>query len=201
MFDKDTLAVCGTEIGLIREHYGNHCAARSGVPLINHIAEGVAILNHIGATVEAVKAYMLHPLVQSDFDLKRFFNQEFYTSGGPMIQPRVLLLMMEYRNQANNWLSDKVYRLMPHEDGFVEGMVLARFDTKPTSGPLTPVKHMLIADKVQNYKDFRTHHAGTHQRAVELDLYFRTWLDALGVSMEQFYELCAVIDNAKRSWA
>jgi hypothetical protein len=56
---------------------------------------------------------------------------------------------------------------------------------------------MLIADKVQNFKDFRTYHADSHSRRQELDVYFRQWLAALGMSMEQFSELCAVIEASK----
>ena len=41
---------------------------------------------------------------------------------------------------------------------------------------------MLIADKVQNRKDFLKYHYGTHKKSVELDIYFKNWLRALNVT-------------------
>ena len=40
----------------VEEFYLNQCAKRSGVPLINHIDEGLAILNVIGASKKAREA-------------------------------------------------------------------------------------------------------------------------------------------------
>ncbi|MNV74432.1 hypothetical protein D3C71_1676480 [compost metagenome] len=55
---------------------------------------------------------------------------------------------------------------------------------------------MLIADKVQNRKDFLAHHSGTHPRRAELDHYFKVWLRALDVDEDEFSALCAAIDSA-----
>ena len=48
---------------------------------------------------------------------------------------------------------------------------------------------MLIADKVQNRKDFMMYHLHTHQRSKELEKYFNQWLNKLSVSEEMFYFL------------
>ena len=45
---------------------------------------------------------------------------------------------------------------------------------------------MLIADKIQNRKDFQLYHLGTHTRSEQLDQYFKNWLEKLEVS-EDFY--------------
>ena len=45
---------------------------------------------------------------------------------------------------------------------------------------------MLIADKIQNKKDFELYHKGSHPRSMELDHYFNNWLKRLNIS-EAFY--------------
>jgi hypothetical protein len=52
--------------------------------------------------------------------------------------------------------------------------------------PLAAVNTMLVADKIQNRKDFLAQHRANHPRAAELDRYFRLWLERLGVSEETF---------------
>lgn len=56
---------------------------------------------------------------------------------------RVLLLGMEYRYTANNYLSFK-----PADDPI-------------HLSPIAEVNQMLIADKIQNRKDFEIYHKGT----------------------------------------
>lgn len=45
---------------------------------------------------------------------------------------------------------------------------------------------MLIADKVQNYKDFEIYHKSTHPRSKELDQYFKNWLQKLNINTDQY---------------
>ena len=46
---------------------------------------------------------------------------------------------------------------------------------------LPEVRDMLIADKIQNYKDFLFYHKGTHPRSRELEEYFKNWFGILGI--------------------
>lgn len=156
----------------IVEHYGNRKAERSQVPLIKHIEEGIHIIDRLPFSISnkelAAKAFCLHPIYQNEGDL--------YVYGCLMsvqFDSRAVLFAMEYRWRANNWLSDKV--------STKEGVI--RLEGLPDYGSLPHVKAMLIADKVQNYKDFLRHHKDTHPRSAELEIYFRTWLDALGVGL------------------
>jgi len=157
----------------ILAYYNTRTAKRSGVPLMNHINEGLIILNSLGCAEDTMLAFCVHPLFQEDEELKRsvLLGVQYDYS------PNVLLLVMEYRNQANQWLSEKVAT-----------------KTTPASGPLTKVRDMLIADKVQNYKDFLLYHKLTHPRSMQLTLYFQMWLEHLGVSNTQFKELCDEIE-------
>lgn len=166
---KDTV-----EYRYIAKHYGNRVAKRSQVPLINHINEGLVVLDHIGATERAKRAFCMHPLWQADADL---FDNAYLAQ---FIEPQVTVLTMEYRNIANAYLSDKMD---------------APYDIPIKISPLVEVNYMLIADKVQNRKDFITYHKATHARSAQLDLYFNLWLQALGVDSTMYATLCKAIDE------
>lgn len=159
------------EYKLVEQFYGNQRAKRSGVLLMNHIDEGLWVMQKIGATEEAKRAYCLHPLLQNDPDLKANLKRV-----SQVCDPFVIALAMEYRSQANAWLSDKVSRIV---DRMTDEMVI---NGQPTAGPLQDVHDMLVADKIQNYKDFILHHKNTHARTQELDRYFQLWLSKLGVT-------------------
>jgi hypothetical protein len=168
---KDTV-----EYKLISRHYGDKVAKRSQVPLMNHINEGLIVLDRISATDQAKRAFCLHPLLQADTDLK----ENCYLVS--FVEPHVILLTMEYRSVANEFLSDKI---PAHKE-----------DTIRLS-PLFEVNEMLVADKVQNYKDFITYHRDTHTRSKELSEYFLMWLAALDIPAETYNSLCKAIDESK----
>lgn len=168
------------EYQAIKRHYGRRTAARSGVPLIQHIHQGLAVMATVGASLEAMKAYCLHPLFQADSELSTVGL--CYADGNVDGMP--VVLAMEYRHRANAWLSDKVYR---GGDNGVLGT-----DGLPSWGTLVDVKHMLIGDKVQNYSDFLLHHKGSHARSEELELYFSLWFKELGIGERLLGELMEV---------
>ena len=163
------------EYKLIAKHYGDRKAKRSGVPLINHIDEGLIILETLSAVESTKRAFCLHPLFQADEDLQ----ENYYMAS--FVDPHVLLLTMEYRNIANAYLSDKITTTQPLK-----------------LSPLWEVNEMLIADKVQNKKDFVTYHQGTHARSDELSRYFDKWLTALKISPHTYRELCKQIEESKQ---
>jgi hypothetical protein len=160
------------EYRLISRHYGSRVAQRSQVPLINHIDQGLVSLDIIDASQEAKRAFCMHPLWQQDDDL----GEHSYMAN--FIDSYVAMLTMEYRSVANEYLSNRV------NTGHVIRL-----------SPLVEVNHMLIADKVQNRKDFITHHRGTHPRSCELDQYFMDWMQALDISEQMYQELCQQIDQ------
>lgn len=151
---------------LIVEHYALQCAKRSRVPLINHINEGLQILTWLGESQRAKDAFCIHPMLQSDKDLSANWKEV-----ADACDSEVIMLAMEYRSVANEYLSDKVLTIMP------ENVRLS---------PIPAVNNMLIADKVQNRKDFEIYHLGTHPRSNELERYFKVWLHRLGVSEDQY---------------
>lgn len=163
------------EYRLIQIHYGDRTAERSGVPLINHIDEGLIVLDAISATDNSKKAYCIHPFLQKDEDLLKNYPMISRT-----VSTYVMMLAMEYRNIANQWLSDS-----------------ARSPTPPNLSPLFEVNDMLTADKVQNRKDFLKHHLDTHERSDDLNIYFTRWLGALGISQESYRDLCKRIEDER----
>jgi hypothetical protein len=154
-----------TAYELIKEFYGMDVAKRSGIPLINHIDEGLKILDRIGASDTVKEAFCLHPLLQSDEAFNQNKSRDF-----PGVSAPVLLLTMEYRRVANSYLSKNE----------VEDFV---------GFSCEEVKQMLIADKIQNYKDFLLHHYGHHDRSDQLYKYFHNWFDLLGVNYENWEDL------------
>lgn len=159
----------------ISTHYGDRRAERSQVPLINHINEGLMLLSCLGADVIAGQAFCLHPLVQSDDALREFLQRRQDSLDALGVVP--LALAMEYRAVANSYLS-------PHYTGPDDEVALST---------VANVNLMLVADKVQNRKDFERFHLHTHPRARELDGYFKNWLRALGVSESDYRRLSALI--------
>ncbi len=147
------------EYEIIKRYYGDQRTERSKVLLINHIDEGLQVLEAINVSEETKRAYCLHPLFQDDTDLNE--NKALFTR----IEPRVIALVMEYRNIANAYLSK---RKISHLDEI-------------KLSPLEEVNQMLIADKIQNFKDFMQYHFGKHERSQELFEYFKNWFEKLKI--------------------
>ena len=161
---------------LINEYYGDRVAERSKVPLINHIIEGLFILDHLKSSIHAQQAFCIHPIIQKDEDFKK--NNRLLTT----LDPYDVALAVEYRSVANEYLSDK----------FVNQ------DDKIRLSPLKDVNDMLKADKIQNYNDFLTYHSKTHPRALELNDYFINWLSVLGIYFEEFAWWGSELDKQKK---
>jgi hypothetical protein len=153
------------EYKIISDFYGNKVTNRSGVKLLKHIDEGLSILDKIGASEVAKRAYCLHPIVQDDQSLKE--NSHLLKN----IDSDVIISAIEYRSVANEYLSKRVIKS-------IDEIRLS---------PLKDVNDMLIADKIQNRKDFELYHLGKHERSNELDQYFKNWFERLEITNE-FYK-------------
>jgi hypothetical protein len=154
---------------IISEFYGDRTTKRSKVPLMNHIDEGLKILEHLGASEDTKDAYCLHPILQAGDDFRKHRKDDF--TG---VSTHSIILAMEYRRAANSYLSKGKYSDKSMFVGF--------------SCP--EVKEMLIADKVQNFKDFLLYHYLTHPRTEELVDYFNNWFDLLGI---KYLDVVAVL--------
>jgi hypothetical protein len=153
---------------LISAHYGIRTAERSGIPLINHIHEGLVVLDTLDADQDTAEAYCLHPLLQGDDTMLDTAQRYISPSRGPG-QLASLMLALEYRGIANGHLS---HHTTLYDDGSVRPLAIRL-------GPSAQVRQMLIADKVQNRKDFEQHHKASHPRSKQLEAYFKEWFTAL----------------------
>ncbi len=151
---------------------GEECAQRSGVNKMNHIVEGLIILDELNANFITKCAFCIHPIIQSDNDFKQNRHSIHFNID-------TVILGMEYRNKANAFLCT------PKTDHFT-------VNDMPTL-PLIETKQMLIADKIQNKKDFMIHHYGKHQRSEELYTYFNKWLTHLGVDETKYEKMRKMI--------
>ncbi len=157
----------------IQAWYGDKQAERSRVYYMNHIDEGLGILKIIGADLAAAMAFCLHPIVQMDADISDSVKKSIL----PPTPPNWLILAMEYRAVANAYLSQR-------KISSVDEIQLS---------VLPQVNEMLVADKIQNYKDFRLYHKGIHSRSDELDEYFHNWFQRLGLSDNRVEEIIQLI--------
>lgn len=150
----------------VESFYGDQHAKRSGLPLMNHIDEGIFLLRNMQASDLVLAAFCLHPLIQADADLSSNLKSGLLSN----LPVAPLVLAMEYRQWANKHLS-----MHPP-------------NTTLTWGPLGEVKMMLIADKIQNWKDFYIYLRGRESvpNSDRLDSYFAEWGDALGITPRQF---------------
>lgn len=173
------------EYKAIKAFYSDRCAERSGVPLIRHIDEGLDILEMFGATRDAMRSWCIHPLLQHNDALWDISENDILFS----FSPRVVLLAMEYRARANDWLSEKVQKVgATNRYGKLTSAL--SLDGLPSFGVLLEVRDMLVADKIQNYKDFLEYHYGTHNRSEELNRYFLEWLGVLKIDEQEFSWIC-----------
>lgn len=159
----------------VQEYYGDKAAERTQVPYINHIYEGLAILDQIGASLNAKEAYCLHPIYQVE---KKPLEHEIVKKYGDKFDPHSVELALEYRKRANAYLCKRHYQSA---------------DDVVTLSDMPEVNDMLIADKVQNRKDFEVHYESqsdkeTFDRSDRLSQYFKNWLAALGVPEEQYQQ-------------
>lgn len=155
------------EYKLISDYYGDQKAKRSNLYLMNHVDEGIAIMLERGASEDAIKAFIAHPMFQDD---EHFLDCENLESNIVVANcsKKVILLCAEYRKVANAFLCK------PHTDNWDIDQI-----RDVTSIIIKDVHEMLVADKVQNHKDFLQHHALSHPRRSALFSYFNKWFQVL----------------------
>lgn len=165
------------EYNAIKRHYGDRRAARTNLPYMKHIDEGLTLLRTLTEDEVVYKAWCIHPIIQIDESFRIAVDNglNLITNSN-----RALLYAMEYRGIANNFLPYHVGMRYPH------------------SSPLPEVNLMLIVDKIQNWRDARIHLTPVESTAVMLNLeqYFADWRATLDITEELRIKYEAVIEGA-----
>lgn len=170
----------------IADEYAGKTARRSGIPYINHIREGCYLLHLLYAPndAELLDPFCLHPLFQNDARFAALLEDN--ASGITDFPPRAIALAVEYRRVANAYT-------LKHAVRAAEQIELS----------LIPAVHrLLVADKVQNKKDFMKYlyaqhpDRATYRRTADRSVaYFDSWLAALGVSDALYQTLVAHLET------
>ncbi len=142
------------EYNIISAHYGDNTTSH-GVPLMQHINEGIIYLEKMNATPAMIKAWCIHPIVQKDINIDVSFSEGYS-------------LAIEYALRANSYLCT------PNTDYITNARVLQSIMTPMSSECIK----LLITDKVQNYSDLLIYNRD-HPRAEKLERYFSIWLQYL----------------------
>ena len=158
---------------LIESFYGNKQSRRSKQFYMNHIDEGLYILNKLGADSNTKDAWCLHPIFQDDCALINSLTLNYKN-----INSESIIYAMEYRNVANN-------HLPKHKS------------KSPKLSILPEVNLMLIADKIQNCKDFEFYLLEREDVDIKrLSEYFHTeWFPVLNISDDFYFNCLKEINN------
>ncbi|WP_041547547.1 hypothetical protein [Chamaesiphon minutus] len=171
---------------IIQRKYQDKVARRSGVSYMNHIREGAFIVRSIyGNDRDLIEAFCLHPLFQNDKLLSQLLADT--SDDLALISPRAIVLGMEYRRIANSYtIKNKIRNPESIEIGSID-----------------KVHKMLVADKIQNKKDFmkyiyRKHARPSYQKVSQHGLqYFNSWLDRLSVSQDMYDRVVGWVEQSE----
>lgn len=160
---------------IISSAYENKKANRSGMFYMNHIDEGLKILDAycLISGPRISEAWSVHPIVQGDLEL----NAAVRTGLINEIRSDVLCLAMEYRSWANAHLSSHPSKV-------------------PSYGTLSETRYLLIADKIQNRKDFDLYLKGRIPNSERLEEYFKEWFDVLNISEHAYHDVTHLLSYA-----
>lgn len=152
------------------EIYGKLVAKRSKLSYAKHVLEGAEILQDRGVGIDVIKAFLIHPYYQDG----NIFNNPLEST---KFSPEAVALAVEYRWVANNSTS-KVFE----ETG------------KVALSEYPEINEMLVADKVQNRKDFLEFNEN-HINFKLLDAYFKAWLEVLKIPDNEYIRYCKLMQS------
>ncbi len=185
------------EYHLIEKYYGSKTANRSGRPYIEHINQGLIILDAMGANNESKRAWCYHPLVQLDEDLVK--NYKKVKSRNELCDAHIILLAMEYRRLANSYRTthEKRYNHQYRDKQLLsEYTVGTRLDVEIS--PLIEVNQALMADKIQNRYAYERYLKPFQSNMEYLVPYFKFWFEFFQISEETYrnYELILMKEDS-----
>lgn len=151
----------------ISKYLGDEVTWKSKKFKMDHIDEGLAIMEIRNASKYAKSAFCLHPMMQDDCDLRKHRSGKGLSLPDSMVPMRVLINVMDFRSVANE------YKLFSYPRKKIKSV----YDIRKS--PLKDVDEMLIADKVQDRKDFEVY--GVYGDEKDHAEYFKNWLERLDI--------------------
>lgn len=164
---------------LIETIYAGRRTRRSGLPLRNHIDEGLIILVALQATRTEAEAFCLHAPAQISYHFGARPAANHHLPATPQGPRDTWLLKTRFPLAAE--AVTLAWRFAAQAEAFRPDH-LADHEAPPPITVDTAVRKLLIADKVQNRKDFERFHQHRHPRADLLTRYFSAWFNLLGIS-------------------
>lgn len=165
------------EYAMIKSYYGTATSKRSRVPLMNHVHEGLLILQAIGAHEVVQRAWCIHPIVQDENHDRMLMvrmpspDPILFTNSPPISMTAGYAYALEYAAAAN------AYLCRPENDFIYTAKNLALHLQQKGVRITKPTLQLLLADKLQNRQDFLLYHEGTHLRTAQLRTYFDVWIE------------------------
>lgn len=158
------VALESQEYEMARKLLGNKTTTDGRTLLIEQVDQTLKVLNHLSSWPAVMRAACLRPLLQDDHT----FEYGWKTACKNGVQPRALVLAMEFRRVANSYLCTTLTDFWDDEEVRLRlGLVIP------------PVRAMLIAHKTVGYHQFLLQQAQTHFRRKELRAYFERWFRVL----------------------
>ena len=148
------------EYKMVAAYYGNRVAKRSSCRLMEHIDEGLMLLENWGVGIPLLRAWCLHPLMQDD----RLYLE--YIQYGSTMNEQATRIAVEYRAIANAYLPKHQSRL-------------------PDISAMDEVNTLLLVDKLHNRWQFENtcmRRPGIYPNEQRLRQYFHEWLEALSLN-------------------
>ena len=147
---------------------------RTGISHFVHVEEGLIILNNLTDDADTKGAFCLHPLIQKTSD---FIDNYICLKD---CSPISVALAVEYR-----WIANQGTRYYLETNPGAK-IILSEF---------LEINHMLIADKIQNRKDFLATFNRNDSEFDALDQYFKNWMEALKISEPEYGIHVELIDK------
>ncbi len=175
---------------LIETIYASRRTRRSKVPHRNHIDEGLMILQALQATQVEAEAFCLHAPAQISYHFGARPTAASYRLTEPQGPRDTWLLQTRFPLAAD--AVALAWRFAVQAEAFRPNHL--NDEIEPPSFTIdTAVRKLLIADKVQNRKDFERYHRDSHPRAPQLTQYFACWFALLEISEHVYQKMLAML--------
>lgn len=160
------------EYKIIEDYYKDKYHS-NGVSFMKHIDEGLAIMKWMGTSESAKKSFCLHPIYQSEKSIKDFGIKDL-SDNKLKLDSNIITNVLEFRRIDNLYTNDM--------------RISSPGDIKIST--LDEVNQMLIADKIQNRKEFENYYDGNE----DFSMYLINWFRKLDINENMYRDYKSRLD-------